>query len=151
MIGRCLGVLSSHRRFWPRKRPGMYPPIFSKIFLKVHIVILYIHTKPFVEFCIGLGAMSFLISFFEWFRSIFQKFPKFPKFLENTKILVEWVFHEDVWAQKISRKSVRLTSGAGWLGMEWPIVNIQLNSFLGFCPISSQSNFWCIPKLHPWQ
>ena len=46
---------------------------FPKNFLKVHIVILYTHTKSFVKFCIGVGAMNFLIKFFGPFSKNFQK------------------------------------------------------------------------------
>ena len=54
----------------------MHPPIFPNFFLKVHIVILYTHTKSFVEFCIGVGAMNFRIEFFGRFWSIFKTFQK---------------------------------------------------------------------------
>ena len=37
------------------------------------MIIIFIHTKVFVEFCIGLGAMNFLISFF-------RRFPKMLTF-----------------------------------------------------------------------
>ena len=40
---------------------GYITLIFPRFFLKVHIIILVIHTKSLVEFCIGLGAMNFSI------------------------------------------------------------------------------------------
>ena len=60
-------------RFWPRKRPSMYPLISPNFFLNVHIVIIYTHTMSFVEFCIGVRAMNFLISFFGRFSKSFHK------------------------------------------------------------------------------
>ena len=58
MEGRCSGILGYDLIYWPRTQPNIYTPIFLNFF-KVHMVILYIHVKQFIEFWIGLGAMKF--------------------------------------------------------------------------------------------